>query len=59
MIAFERMPGNQSPDDDVTDAPRSPGGFGGQATGRPIWVACYPLTSNAVAPLDKWRSIYS
>jgi hypothetical protein len=28
-IAFERMPGNQSPDNDVADGPRSPGGFGG------------------------------
>ena len=26
MIAFERMPGNLSPDSDVADAPRSPGG---------------------------------
>lgn len=44
MIAFERMPGNQSPDDDVTDAPRSPGGIGGRSIGRPVWspVICIP-----------------
>lgn len=36
MIAFERQPGNQSPDDDVTEAPRS-GGFGGRSPGRPVW----------------------
>jgi len=37
MIAFERMPGNQSPDDDMTEAPRSPGGIGGRVSSRPIW----------------------
>ena len=36
MIAFERMPGNQSPDDDVKVAPRAPGGIFG--TSRPIWA---------------------
>jgi hypothetical protein len=42
MIAFERMPGNVSPDDDVTAAPRSPGGFGGAATRHPIWSPVIP-----------------
>ena len=39
MIAFERLPGNQSPDDD-TDAPRSPG-FGGRLA-RPVWSPVIP-----------------
>jgi hypothetical protein len=38
-IAFERLPGNQSPDDD-TDAPRSPG-FGGRLA-RPVWSPVIP-----------------
>ena len=46
MIAFERMPGNQSPDNDVADAPRSPGGiFGVRGIARPVWarpVICIP-----------------
>ena len=42
MIAFERMPGNLSPDDDVTAAPRSPGGVGGGVTARPIWSPVIP-----------------
>jgi hypothetical protein len=47
MIAFERMPGNQSPDNDVTDAPRSPGGIFGVRgiAARPVWappVICMP-----------------
>ncbi|MEO5742022.1 MAG: hypothetical protein ABIS29_15655, partial [Vicinamibacterales bacterium] len=43
MIAFERMPGNQSPDSDVADAPRSPGGiFGAGKIARPIWAAPLP-----------------
>lgn len=42
MIAFERMPGNLSPDDDVSSAPRSPGGFGGGSTARPIWSPVIP-----------------
>ena len=42
VIAFERMPGNLSPDDDVTNAPRSPGGFGGGSTARPIWSPVIP-----------------
>jgi Matrixin len=37
MIAFERQPGNQSPDDDVADGPRSPGGIGGRSVRRPVW----------------------
>jgi hypothetical protein len=37
MIAFERTPGNQSPDDDVAAAPRSSGGIGSRTIGRPIW----------------------
>ena len=41
MIAFERMPGNQSPDDDA--APRSRGGVSGvRGTGRPIWSPPIP-----------------
>ena len=42
MIAFERMPGNLSPDDDVTDAPRSPGGIGARATARQVWSPVIP-----------------
>jgi hypothetical protein len=47
MIAFERMPGNQSPDSDVADAPRSPGGlFGARGIAGPaVWapsVICAP-----------------
>jgi hypothetical protein len=42
MIAFERMPGNVSPDDDVTEAPRSPGGIGGGLTARPVWSPVIP-----------------
>ena len=37
VIAFERLPGNQSPDDDVAAAPRSAGGFGARSIGRTIW----------------------
>ena len=37
VIAFERMPGNQSPDDDVAAAPRSSGGIGARSIGRPVW----------------------
>lgn len=37
LIAFARMPGNQSPDDDATETPRSPGGIGGRLRARPIW----------------------
>lgn len=37
VIAFERMPGNQSPDDDVAVAPRSPSGIGARTIGRTIW----------------------
>lgn len=46
MIAFERTPGNQSPDNDVTDAPRSPGGiFGVRGIATTVWappVICAP-----------------
>jgi hypothetical protein len=46
MIAFERMPGNQSPDNDVVDVPRSPGGiFGVRGDAKPVWaapVSCLP-----------------
>ncbi len=47
LIAFERMPGNQSPDDDVTEGPRPPGGIFGVRgiAGRPVWappVICAP-----------------
>lgn len=47
MIAFARMPGNQSPDSDVTDGPRSPGGIFGVRgiAARPVWappVICIP-----------------
>ena len=42
IIAFERMPGNLSPDDDVTDAPKSPGGFGGRVSARPVWSPFIP-----------------
>jgi hypothetical protein len=42
MIAFERTPGNLSPDDDVTSTPRSPGGFGGSLTARPVWSPVMP-----------------
>jgi hypothetical protein len=39
MIAFERLPGNVSPDDDVAEAPRSPGGlFGVRGTTRTAWA---------------------
>ena len=38
MIAFERTPGNQSPDDDVTEAPRPQGGiFGVRGIGTHVW----------------------
>lgn len=37
VIAFERMPGNQSPDDDVAAAPRSSGGIGARTIARTIW----------------------
>jgi hypothetical protein len=42
MIAFARVPGNQSPDNDVVvDTPRSPGGiFGGGA--RSVWAPPMP-----------------
>jgi hypothetical protein len=47
MIAFARMPGNQSPDNDVADAPRSPGGIFSVRgiAARPVWappVICIP-----------------
>jgi hypothetical protein len=42
MIAFERQPGNQSPDSDVTDAPRSPGGIFGVRGARPVWASPVP-----------------
>ena len=45
LIAFERMPGNQSPDTDVADGPRSPGGLGGRGIVRHVWappVICSP-----------------
>jgi hypothetical protein len=46
MIAFERMPGNQSPDNDVADSSRPPGGiFGVRGIGKPVWalpVVCIP-----------------
>jgi hypothetical protein len=43
MIAFERLPGNQTPDSDVSEAPRSPGGlFGGRRLGRHTWTAPIP-----------------
>lgn len=47
IIAFHRMPGNQSPDDDVSAAgPRGPGGvFGGRGLGKSVWaptVVCGP-----------------
>ena len=46
MIAFERMPGNQSPDDDVADARRSPGGiFGVRGIAPTVWappIICMP-----------------
>jgi hypothetical protein len=36
-IAFARTPGNQSPDNDLADTPRPPGGiFGGRAV--PVWA---------------------
>ena len=40
-IAFQRMPGNQSPDSDVADAPRSSTGgiFGVRSLSRVIWAA--------------------
>ena len=42
-IAFERVPGNQSPDNDVAEAPRAPGGiFGERRIGKHIWVAPIP-----------------
>jgi hypothetical protein len=36
MIAFERMPGNQSPDDDVKVTPKGSGGIFGNR--RPVWA---------------------
>jgi hypothetical protein len=43
LIAFERMPGNQAPDNDVADAPRSPGGsFSVRGTGRRVWAPPIP-----------------
>lgn len=42
MIAFERLPGNQSPDDDVAAAPRTAGGIGARTIGRPIWSPVIP-----------------
>jgi hypothetical protein len=43
MIAFERLPGNQTPDSDVAEAPRPPGGlFGGRRIGRHTWTAPIP-----------------
>lgn len=46
LIAFERMPGNQSPDTDGGDAPRSRGGiFGVRGLARTVWaptVICMP-----------------
>ena len=46
-IAFQRLPGNQSPDSDVADAPRSSTGgiFGGRSLSRVIWsqpIICGP-----------------
>jgi hypothetical protein len=46
-IAFQRTPGNQSPDSDVAEAPRSNTGgiFGGRSLSRTIWsapVVCGP-----------------
>jgi hypothetical protein len=46
-IAFQRTPGNQSPDSDVAEAPRSTTGgiFGGRSLSRVIWstpVVCGP-----------------
>ena len=40
MIAFERLPGNQSPDDDVAVTPKSSGGI--FRTRRPIWAPVVP-----------------
>ncbi len=46
IIAFERMPGNQSPDSDVSEAPRSRGGiFGIRGITGHVWaptVICSP-----------------
>lgn len=46
MIAFGRPPGNQSPDNDVTEAPRSPGGiFAVRGIAKAAWappVICTP-----------------
>jgi hypothetical protein len=46
IIAFERMPGNQSPDDDVAVAPRSPGGiFSVRGAAKSFWapsIICIP-----------------
>ena len=43
MIAFARAPGNQSPDNDVVDTPRAPGGiFGVGDRARPVWAAPIP-----------------
>jgi hypothetical protein len=43
MIAFERMPGNQSPDNDVPDAPRAPSGiFSLRGIARPVWSQPIP-----------------
>jgi hypothetical protein len=45
-IAFQRMPGNESPDSDVVAAPRSPGGiFGVRSVTRATWsppIICGP-----------------
>ena len=46
IIAFERMPGNQSPDTDTTEGPRSPGGMHGiRGLVGSVWAApiiCLP-----------------
>ena len=42
LIAFERMPGNQSPDSDVADGPRSPDGIGRREIVRHVWAPPLP-----------------
>lgn len=43
MIAFARTPGNQSPDNDVVDTPRAPGGiFGVGERPRSVWAPPIP-----------------
>jgi hypothetical protein len=46
IIAFERVPGNKSPDDDVADGPRAPGGISSaRGIARTVWAApiiCLP-----------------